>query len=285
MHNLFRLTIITTICLVYCIAVQAEWKLENMVNKDAQGRVTYQAKPMLEKFKNPISNADETAFQERARAIINAQGQLKVPAGNTYFENEKRTYGYLMAQILAGRTAAIKDLQFEDAQAKEWHQVTEGIDFYACFTIKHQTRKYFYFGDLLEPEYRARMLRGAKSWTSVDPMKRPHPTFKQPGQGWGPNEKNSWVDVRTTENLYLMRISSVYLFAEEAGNKDVVAKYKDEIRQYAKTLYRIGIANGILKTITVTRWDRCAICMTSPKMTKSDCSPRLASIGSSPRVL
>jgi len=220
---------------------RAEWKLEDMVGKDAQGKTIYRSKPMADRFKNPISAADESAFQERARQIIAAQGQMKVAAGNTYFENEKRTYGYLMAQILAGREGAAKDLQLEDAQAKEWHSLTEGIDFYAGFTIKHQARKYFYFGDLLAPEYRARMLRGAKSWTSVDPMKRPHPTFKAPGQGWGPNEKNSWVDVRSTENLYLMRVTSVYLFAEEAGNKETTAAYKEEIRRYTKTLYRIGI--------------------------------------------
>lgn len=228
--------------LLFCHSVtQAEWKLEDMIGKDAQGNPIYRAKPLADRFKNPISAADENAFQERARQIIAEQAKIKVPAGNTYFENEKRTYGYLMAQILAGREGAAKDLQLEDAQAKEWHSLTEGIDFYAGFTIKHQTRKYFYFGDLLEPEYRARMLRGAKSWTSVDPMKRPHPTFKAGGQGWGPNEKNSWVDVRSTENLYLMRVSAVYLFAEEAGNKETTAAYKEEIRRYTKALYRVGI--------------------------------------------
>lgn len=212
-----------------------------MRGKDAEGKLIIVPKPMMARFKNPVSAADEAAFQARARSILDAQGQLKVAAGNTYFENEKRTYGYLMAQILAGKDQAIRDIQLEDAQATEWHRETAGIDFFAAFTIKHQTRKYFYFGDLLDPDYRARMLQGAKSWTAEDPLKRPHYAFKGPGSGWGPNEKNSWVDVRSTENLYLMRVSAVYLFAETTGNKAVVAKYKDEIRRYAVALYRVGM--------------------------------------------
>mgnify|MGYP003382115857 CR=1 FL=1 len=182
-------------------AAAADWKLSQMVSKDAQGRAIYAGKPLDAKFKNPISPEDEAEFQARARNVIERQGKLKVAAGNTYFENEKRTYGYLMAQVLAGDPNAAQNLQVEDAQAKEWHSETEGIDFFACFTIKHQTRKYFYFGDLLDPAYRERMKRGAKAWTAKDPMLRPHPVFKGPGGGWGPDQKNSWVDVRSTENL------------------------------------------------------------------------------------
>ncbi len=220
---------------------RADWKLDEMLGTDQQGRTVYRAMPMDAKFKNPVSDEDERAFQERARQIIAEQAMIKVSAANTYFENEKRTYGYLMARILAGNEQAIQDIQMEDAQAQEWHRETSGIDFYACFTLKHQTRKFFYFGDLLAPEYRTRMLQGAKNWTSQDPLKRPHYAFKTPGGGWGPNERNSWVDVRSTENLYLMRVTSVFLFAEAAGNREVAAKYKDEIRRYAMTLYRVGM--------------------------------------------
>ena len=227
--------------LLFCTVSHAEWTLTDMRRKDAEGNLIIVPKPLEARFKNAISPADEKSFQQRVRAILEAQSQLKVPAGNTYFENEKRTYGYLMAQILASKEQAIRDIQFEDAQAKEWHRETAGIDFFAAFTIKHQTRKYFYFGDLLDPDYRDRMLQGAKSWTAEDPLKRPHYAFKGPGGGWGPNEKNSWVDVRSTENLYLMRVSAVYLFAEAAGNKAVAAKYKDEIKRYTVALYRVGM--------------------------------------------
>lgn len=219
----------------------AEWNLADMVGKDASGRVVFRAKPIDDRFRNAIPAAEEDAFQARARAVIEAQGKMKVAAGNTYFENEKRTYGYLMAQVLAGRAGAISDLQLEDAQAKEWHRETSGIDFFACFTLKHQVRKFFYFGEMLSPEYRDRMRTGAKSFTSQDPLKRAHSAFKAPGPGWGPDQKNSWVDVRSTENLYLMRVTSVYLFAEATGNTAVAAKYKEEFRRYAKALYRVGI--------------------------------------------
>jgi Putative esterase len=242
--------LMTTERLLFCIAImigvvplgaRAEWRQSDMIGQDQQGRSIVRPMPMEARFRNPVSDEDEQAFQDRARGIIAEQAKIKVPAGNTYFENEKRTYGYLMAQILADNANAIKDIQMEDAQAQEWHRDTAGIDFYACFTLKHQTRKFFYFGDLLEPAYRDRMFQGGKSWTSQDPFKRPHFTFKAGGGGWGPNERNSWVDVRSTENLYLMRVTSVYLFAEATGNKEVAAKYKDEIRRYANALYRIGM--------------------------------------------
>ncbi len=190
----------------------AEWKLEQMLGRDAQGRTVYRARPIEERFRNPISEREEAAIQERARHIVAEQSQRKVPAGNTHFENEKRTYGYLMAQALGERgLEAVRDLQVEDAQRDEWHRETRGIDFFAAFTLKHQMRKYFYFGELLEPEYRRRMFEGGKAWTAKDPLRRPHHAFKGNGEGWGPDRKNSWVDVRSTENPLLMRVRSVYI--------------------------------------------------------------------------
>jgi len=222
--------------------LHADWKLEQMTGKGPDGQTEYRHLPVPEQMLNPISKEDERAFQERARGIIDAQSKLKVPAGNTYFENEKRTYGLLMAQALGGRGMdAIADLQNEDAQADEWHRETKGIDFYAAFTLKHQIRKYFYFGDLLAPEYRQRMFDGGKKWSEQDPMRRHHPTFKAPKEGWGPDAKDSWVDVRSTENLFLMRESSVYLMAEETGSRETAAKYKTHILNYTKALYRIGM--------------------------------------------
>ena len=111
------------------IVIAAEpWTFDKMVAKE-QGRAVFRARPVDEKFRNPISAADEEAFQSRARHVIAAQAKQKVAAGNTYFENEKRTYGWLMAQVLAGREEAIRELQFEDAQKDEWHRETAGIDF------------------------------------------------------------------------------------------------------------------------------------------------------------
>lgn len=235
-------TLMFSLLLVGSALHAEEWTLSQMVTQDDQGRPIYHPKPVAEKFQNPWPQEYEQEFQQRARRIIAAQSEQRVSAGNTYFENEKRTYGYLMAQALGTRgMEAVRDLQKEDAQAKSWHKHTEGIDYYAAFTLKHQMRKYFYFGDLLDDDYRERMFRGAKRWTEKDPFRRPHHAFEKPKPGWGPDAKNSWVDVRSTENLFLMRVTSVYLMAEETGNRQTAQQYKEQILKYTATLYRVGM--------------------------------------------
>ncbi|MDA1138630.1 MAG: hypothetical protein O3B01_08610 [Planctomycetota bacterium] len=201
--------------------------------------------PVPDDLKNPWPAEWEKEFQARAERVLNGMCAKEKAAGlggRTYFESEKRAYGFLMAHALAGtKDVAIKELQKEDVQAKEWHSQTSGIDYYACFTIKHQMRKYFLFGDKLDPAYKKRMFDGAKAWTEKDPLRRPHAAFVKAGDGWGPDVKNSWVDVRSTENLFLMRVSSVYLMAEETGNEDTRKLYKDTILKYAAALYRVGM--------------------------------------------
>ncbi len=222
-------------------AVCAGWDLSDMVTGSG-GSTRYHAQPVPEELRNAWPAEWEEEFQRRAHSIITAQARDLKAGVNTYFENEKRTYGTLMAHILGGGDGrALEYLQTRDHQHEEWHRETAGIDYYACFTLKHQMRKYFYFGDLLEPDYRKQMFEGAKRWTAQDPMRRPHYAFKGPKEGWGPDARNSWVDIRSTENLYLMRVTSVYLMAEETGNQATAAQYKRELLDYAATLYRVGI--------------------------------------------
>ncbi len=201
--------------------------------------------PAPDDLKNPWPAEWEREFQARAERVLKGMCAKEKAAGlgnRTYFENEKRAYGFLMAHLLAGdKDVAAKELQKEDAQARQWHSHTAGIDYYACFTLKHQMRKYFLFGDRFDPAYRKRMFDGAKAWTEKDPLRRPHPAFVKAGDGWGPDVKNSWVDVRGTENLFLMRVTSVYLMAEETGNQDTRRLYKDTILKYAAALYRVGM--------------------------------------------
>jgi hypothetical protein len=241
--KLVPLVAIATPLLIVPVLAGGPWQdIAQLTGKDANGEIVFKAVPVAEQFRNPWPAESEREFQQRARGIIAAQMHVKANAGNTYFENEKRSYGYLMAHALGGTgMAAVKDLQLEDAQRDEWHSATSGIDYYACFTLKHQLRKYFYFGGLLEPAYRQRMFEGAKTWTAQDPLNRPHPAFKGPKEGWGPDAKNSWVDVRSTENLYLMRVTSVYLMAEETGNRETTARYKQHLLDYTRTLYRVGM--------------------------------------------
>lgn len=227
--------------LASCREAAAQWDLAKMVTV-RDGRTRYNALPIDESLRNPWPEEWEQQFQRRAHAIITSQTRDVKAGVNTYFENEKRTYGYLMAHVLGGNhDKALEYLQARDHQHQEWHRETAGIDYYACFTIKHQMRKYFYFGDLLNAAYRKQMYVGAKNWTAQDPLRRPHYAFKQPKPGWGPDARNSWVDIRSTENLYLMRVTSVYLMAEETGNRDTAKLYKRRILDYAKTLYRVGM--------------------------------------------
>lgn len=221
--------------------IQAQWRYDNMVFKN-DGVTRFLARPVDEVYRNAWPDDLEAEFQKRASQIIAAQTRDVRAGVNTYFENEKRTYGYLMAHVLGGnQELSLKHLQAQDHQHQEWHRETAGIDYYAAFTLKHQIRKYFYFGDLLDPAYKKIMFDGAKNWTAIDPMRRPHYSYQGPKEGWGPDARNSWVDVRSTENLYLMRVSSVYLMAEETGNHATAAQYKNEFLQYTATLYRVGI--------------------------------------------
>ena len=201
--------------------------------------------PVPDSLRNPWPTEWEREFQERGQRVLKgicAQKKAAGLGGQTYFENEKRSYGHLMAHMLAGeRDVAVAELQKEDAQAKEWHAHTAGIDYYACFTLKHQMRKYFLFGSEFDPAYRKRMFDGAKAWTEKEPLRRPHQAFVKPGNGWGPDVMNSWVDVRSTENLFLMRVTSVYLMAEETGNEDTRRRYKDILMRYAAALHRVGM--------------------------------------------
>lgn len=201
--------------------------------------------PVPDELKNPWPDEWEKEFQARTERVLKGMCAKEKAAGlggRTYFESEKRAYGFLMAHAVAGeKETAMKELQKEDAQAKEWHAATAGIDYYACFTLKHQIRKYFLFGDLFDPKYKQRMYDGAKAWTEKDPLRRPHPAFKKAGDGWGPDVKNSWVDVRSTENLFLMRVTSVYLMAEATGNEGTRKAYKETILRYAAALYRVGM--------------------------------------------
>ncbi|BCX46818.1 conserved hypothetical protein [Haloferula helveola] len=184
----------------------------------------------------------ETGFQERGRYVIESTTRSG-RYGNTFFENEKKAYGWAMLSILGGEEeAALKFLQEEDNKAKEWNAGTLGIDYYPAFTLKHQIRKYFHFGDRLDPAYRDRMKRAARIFTEKDPYRRPHPAYKPGTPGWTPEARNSWVDIRNTDNLKLMRETSVYLLAEETGNEEVRQLYKRHLEVFVTGLHQVGMS-------------------------------------------
>ncbi|PSF38137.1 hypothetical protein C7H19_06610 [Aphanothece hegewaldii CCALA 016] len=196
-----------------------------------------------EKFRNQWTNELETQFQQRSKAIIQAFANPQ-QYGNTFQENEKRSYPNAMFDFLAGnRERAIVYLQQEDAQSKD-HAHTNGIDYYFSFTLKGQIRKYFLFGSFLDPAYRQKMYDGAKQWTQEDPLTRPHPIYGNgdgTGEDWSIKRRGLWVDGRNTDNLRAMRETSVYLMAEETGNEATRQRYKQKLQRYVWALYNIGM--------------------------------------------
>lgn len=217
------------------VATAQEWK------RSADGRVEIKIAPLDKQFKNRAWPADwEHEFWQRANYVIQ-QTSKGGSYGNTFFENEKRAYGWAMLSILGGfEEEGFKFLQEEDNMGQRWNKHTLGIDYYPCFTLKHQMRKYFFFGKGLDTKYRKRMYDAAKIFTEKDPLRRPHYAYTGKG-AWGPDGKNSWVDVRSTDNLKLMRDTSVYLLAEETGNDATRQIYKQRLQDFVVTMYHTGM--------------------------------------------
>jgi len=226
----------------------AGWALaqtpKERVYVDDKGRIRATPVNISPALNNPWPADWQEEFYTRADHAIRFFKDTK-PSGNTWGENDKDSLPKNMLVFLNGdRAGALKAVQGEDAQAKSDHAHTAGIDYYWCFTIKGQMRKYFYFGEYLSPEYKQRMFDGGKAWTEQDPLRRPHPVYGKgdPTKGvWGPENKGSWVDVRSTDNLRAMRDISVYLMAEETGNKETAVKYKQNILNYVRMLYYVGM--------------------------------------------
>jgi hypothetical protein len=194
-------------------------------------------------LRNPWTPELEAEFQQRAATIIRDFAN-PTSYGNGYGENEKGAYPRAMLDFLAGnRKQALAFLQSEDPEAQK-HQHTEGIDYYYSFTLKGQIRKYFLFGQFLNPAYKQRMFLGAKKWTEQDPNGRPHPIYGNgdgTGRDWDISRRGGWVDSRNTDNLRAMRETSVYLMAQETGNEETRQVYKQKIQRYVWALYHIGM--------------------------------------------
>ncbi|MDX2214614.1 MAG: hypothetical protein SFY66_15090 [Oculatellaceae cyanobacterium bins.114] len=209
---------------------------------DSSGLIRVNPLPVDPALRNEWTPALEDGFWVRAnQAIRHYAGR---GYGNTQGENEKRSYPFAMFDFLAGdREKALKFLQSEDVQAEEYEH-TEGIDYYFAFTLKGQIRKYFFFGQWLDPDYRHRMFEGARRWTEQDPANRPHPLYGEGRDGggeWTMERRGYWVDRRNTDNLRAMREVAVYLMAEETGNEATRDRYKQRLQRYVWSLYHIGM--------------------------------------------
>jgi len=215
---------------------------EEKTCRDPQGRLRVRPAPTDPKLNNPWPAEWEDGFVTRADHALNYWSGQKL-GFNSWGENEKAGYPQMMwAFLLGDRERAVEAFEADDAQRDD-HRHTMGVDFYWCFVLKGQMRKYFYFGDTLSAEYRAKFRKGAEIWTEKDPYGRPHPVYGSGGKGgvWGPDAKGSWLDVRRTDNLRAMADTSVYLMAEHTGNEETRRLYRDRILAYVRMLYHVGM--------------------------------------------
>ena len=239
--------LLTCVTLASRAAEPSPTATDERVSNDARGRILIHALPVAPEFRNAWPADWEEAFVDRVNASLAASDIRPGKYGGTFFENEKASYPQAFIGFVKGqRKEALRFLQQDDDAA--WSkQLTLGVDWFPCFTIRGQVRKYFFFGQYLEPAYRRRMFDSARLWTEVDPLRRPNPFWKSPdqrprtGEGWTPEYHNSWVDVRSTDNLRAMREVAVYLMAEETGNVATARLYKERLRAYVTALYQTGM--------------------------------------------
>lgn len=232
---------------LFTLMVTGQWTLLNLNTiSQAQDKNTFHGitLPVVDpKFRNQWTPELEADFQKRANFLINYFANPE-SYGNGYEENEKKAYPRSMFDFLAGnKEKALQFLQQDDPQLED-HVHTNGIDYYFSFTLKGQIRKYFLFGQFLDPDYKQRMYEGAKQWTQKDPLTQPHPNYgfgDETGRDWSIKRRGRWVDSRNTDNLRAMREVAVYLMAEETGNEETRQIYQRKIHRYVSALYNIGM--------------------------------------------
>ncbi len=150
---------------------------EDRVTVDAKGRIVPVPIPLPAGSTNPWPAEYEDAFRTRVDAAIRAFAKQH-PSGTTD-EREKNTYPVNFMSFLAAgatsdpagdaeRKASIDILSAPDGEAGQY-TLTKGIDYYYGFTVKGQMRKYFFFGQHLDPAYRALMKEGATALVANDP--------------------------------------------------------------------------------------------------------------------
>jgi hypothetical protein len=208
--------------------------------------------PMPDEMKNKVDADYERDFMNRANAIVSARiresdGTFKKKLdGRTFFESEKWSYPNAMMHVVGGnREAGLKVLQMEDSDAKKWHEHTLGIDLFPAFTLKGQVRKFYFFGPMLDSEYRQRMTNAIGLWTKTNPRATPHPVYQKfnPNiEGWTPERfGNLQSDSRNTDNLRAMRDIAIYLFADETDNAETKAWAEKELKRAIVAMYHVGM--------------------------------------------
>ena len=159
--------------------------------------------------------------------------------GSIAYEYEKNAYPRALADVLARNSQADEALIFLQQDDLEATQ-SLGVDLYSGFVLKGQMRKYFAFGEWLEPDYRERMYHAMDWFTETDPLSR----VANPLRKFWANSQDDCttvVDCRNTDNLRAMRETSVYLMAEATSNEATRYTYKAHLERYVSTLLDIGM--------------------------------------------
>ena len=217
---------------------------------DAAGRVVVTPGPLEAAWRNAWPAEWEGAVVERTNASLRASDIQPGKYGGTFFENEKASYPAAFIGLLKGQRAEARAFLQQEDDAAWSRELTLGVDWFPAFTLRGQTRKYFFFGDALDPDYRRRMAESAGIWTALDPLGRANPFWLTPdqrrerglvGEGWTPQFHNSWVDIRGTDNLRVMREQAIFLMAEETGQAGTAAAAKARLREYVNALYSTGM--------------------------------------------
>ena len=149
-------------------AAFAQTPLSERIGSDDQGNPTVEPWQPAGEFANPWPEDWEQAFRaRRGEAIELFKG--KASSKNTG-EGEKWGLPSSIGAWFAGDTwGALEAMQVQDPQAGSDHAHTAGIDLYWSFTLKGQTRKWFDFAEMMEPEYRKQFRKGMDAWTQSDP--------------------------------------------------------------------------------------------------------------------
>lgn len=159
--------------------------------------------------------------------------------GSIAYEYEKNSYPLALADVLAETPEADQALAFLQQLDPE-AETTLGIDLYSSFVLKLQIRKYFAFGDALDPAYRDRLFQAMAQLTATDPLAQ---AAASPRKFWAnsTDDCTTQVDCRNTDNLRAMRETALYLMAEATGNESTRLIYKAHLERYVSTLLDIGM--------------------------------------------
>ncbi|MCH8473932.1 MAG: hypothetical protein LAT55_01730 [Opitutales bacterium] len=147
--------------------------------------------PKLPEAPESLQNSDwpseaEEEMLDRFQSLL-AQAQERNLSFRKYGEQKSQTFPNLLLRLFTSdQERALQLLQDEELD-RTAHVWTEGIDFYWSAILPYQVRKYFYFGELLDPTYQQRMYGGGRRWTEEEPR----PGFDLINQLNSPNAKAS----------------------------------------------------------------------------------------------